>query len=166
MQQYNSRVAVAVQQQPIDRDKVTILSSFAPNSEGPSAAWEYFSAHGEFPSQESAVPQSLYTHNGEMASAVALKTTLPAKSTRTVHFVVAWWAPEVDGHGGRTDNRTFCGTTDVNRMYHNRYSGADGLQRMLLILWTRRQSRACRQRQWRGTSLSYRARCPCFCNSN
>ena len=28
-------------------------------------------------------------------------------------------------------NPRYCGTTDVNRMYHNRFGGADGLERLL-----------------------------------
>jgi hypothetical protein len=71
----------------------------------------------------------------EMASAVALKATVPANSSRTFRFVVAWYAPELSS-AGKKDNRTYCGTTDVNRMYHNRFSGATGLEEMLRFVAT------------------------------
>eukprot|EP01052_Picozoa_sp_SAG31_P006516 SAG31_NODE_300_length_18109_cov_47.887285_21_plen_483_part_00 len=67
----------------------------------------------------------------EAASAVALRTTLPAGGTRTIRFVLAWHAQEVSA-AGRTDNRTVCGTTDHNRMYHNRFAVSRKTQRSTL----------------------------------
>ena len=94
---------------------------------------------------------------GEMASVVSLRTTVAAGAksivyllrriehwlmalcthayngsgkTRTVRFILAWHAQEVTT-AGRTDNRTVCGTTDNNRMYHNRFGGAKGLENLL-----------------------------------
>ena len=62
----------------------------------------------------------------------ALKTSVAPHSSRTVRFIVAWWQPELTTVG-RTDNRTYCGTTDVNRMYHNRFAGPTGLESMLVF---------------------------------
>ena len=66
----------------------------------------------------------------EAASAVALRTSLKAGEVRTIRFVVAWHAQEVS-NAGRTDNRTVCGTTDHNRMYHNRFAGGNGLESLV-----------------------------------
>lgn len=70
------------------------------------------------------------TRGLEAASAVALRTVLKAGEVRTIRFVVTWHAPELSAEG-RTDNRTVCGTTDVNRMYHNRFAGRQGLERLV-----------------------------------
>jgi uncharacterized protein (DUF608 family) len=136
MQQYNSRVAIMAQKQD-EHDQVTLLRSYAVASDTDGvAAWRSFATTGGFPSSTDSQTQPLYepsvsgTAAEEVASAVALKATVPAKSSRTFRFVIAWYATELT-KAGKTNNLTYCGTTDVNRMYHNRFSGSSGLEDML-----------------------------------
>ena len=137
MQQYNNRVAVLVEKE--DGDEVSLLTSYAPsqNSSDSSAvaAWRQWATSGRFPSSFArghAEAEPLYRApgGGEAASAVALRMTLAPGASRTVRFVVVWHAQEVSA-AGRTDNRTVCGTTDHNRMYHNRFAGPKGLESLV-----------------------------------
>jgi non-lysosomal glucosylceramidase len=139
MQQYNDRVVVMAEK--LEGDRVTLLRSYAPSQTDASSegvrAWKAWAKTGEFPSTAAAARERaslLYRpgdHGGEeAASAVALRTQLQAGEARTIRFVVAWHAQELSAEG-RTDNRTVCGTTDVNRMYHNRFAGKFGLEGLI-----------------------------------
>ena len=50
--------------------------------------------------------------------------------TRTLRFTIAWHAEELAPQPGAS-NWSHCGTTDVNRMYHNKFAGPTGLEQML-----------------------------------
>ena len=143
MQQYNSRVAILAQREHGD-DEVTLLQSYGVKESSTGVAgWQSFAKTGRFPKSElTTQTQPLYTPLAdggspaqEMASAVALRATVPAKGNRTFRFVVAWHARELLRED-RTDNLTYCGTTDVNRMYHNRFDGVEGLEAMLAFATT------------------------------
>ena len=139
MQQYNNRVAVLVEKE--DGDEVSLLTSYIPSQNSSDsnavAAWKEWATSGRFPSSNSfardhseAEPLYIAPSGPEAASAVALRTPLAPGASRTIRFVVVWHAQEVSA-AGRTDNRTVCGTTDHNRMYHNRFAGPKGLESLV-----------------------------------
>jgi uncharacterized protein (DUF608 family) len=127
-QMYNNRVALmASREHPADH--VTLLKAFNPSATTGVGvdAWQAFARNGSFPDGGDSL---LYSNGTEMASAVAVRVIVPAGSERTVRLMIAWHGQEV--HPNATgDWYTICGSTDHNHMYHNRFNGSSGLERML-----------------------------------
>lgn len=113
LQHYVHRVAVLVEAGA--GDEVTFAPAYAAAPAAAAAAWAPFAATGAFAS--AAMPPGgapLHAIGGpEMATALALRATVPAGGERVVRFVVAWWAEDDAGGGAPpADNRTRCGTGD------------------------------------------------------
>ena len=127
MQQYNSRVAIMVQSDDA-ADVVTVLPAYNPSNNGAGSAgvvgWSSFAQSGafdrdgggqvggrgaqaEYRAAHASSPAPLYTPGGpEMASAVALRANVEAAASRTIRFIIAWFAPELEGEGVKATKRS------------------------------------------------------------
>jgi uncharacterized protein (DUF608 family) len=130
MQMYNDRVALmATKDAP--GDQVSLLKAYNPGTTSGASveAWKLWMSTGAFPGGGSAFLHQ-NASSPEMASAVAIRAKLKPGASRTLRFVVAWHAPEVYPNASG-DFRTVCGSTDHNHMFHNRFSGTQGLENLI-----------------------------------
>jgi non-lysosomal glucosylceramidase len=120
-QNYNNQVAILAESQ--GTGSVSVLPVYDPTNG--SSAWSPFVSSGAFGTLSG--PTSLSTGSGAAkASAVAVKVTLAAGETRKLRFMVSWWMdePQVNRNG---DSRSFFGTADYSRYYHNYFSNLGSL---------------------------------------
>lgn len=116
---------------------VTVLPAFDPAVPS-NAAWAMFAETGTFPRDTTMANThtlSPVALDGR-ASAVAVKTTVPAMSEITVRFVLAWHAAEQPPPTAAeaADSRIVCGTTDHNKMYVEDPSTSLACWSILLLL--------------------------------
>jgi len=96
--------------------KVTYLPAW--NSADGDQAWAHFRKTGEF--ESTFAEQPLSDPNEEArASAVAIKATIPGGGKRTYRFLVAWYMPELVPDRVHGDPRSYFGTGDYGRYFHN-----------------------------------------------
>lgn len=119
LQHYVNQVAVLAEMSGSD-DEISILPAFAVQPDAATAAWTSFSRNGTLPTGPSFPDTNLFTPNSgkEMASAISLRATVPAGSTRTFRFYVVWYAADTLQVAPGQDPRTFCGTSDYSKPYH------------------------------------------------
>ena len=130
MQMYNDRVALmATKEAP--GDQVSLLKAYDPGelSGASLEAWKLWMSTGAFPGGGSVLLHQ-NASSPEMASAVAIRARVQPGASRTLRFVVAWHSPEVYPNA-TGDFRTVCGSTDHNHMFHNRFSGMQGLENLI-----------------------------------
>jgi len=121
-QNYNNEVAIAAEQAP--GIEITTLPAYAVDA--PDAAWKSFCTEGRFPAAGEA-PLFDPDAKQEHASAIAVRATLQAGESRTVRFVVAWFAPELKIDPARDLPGSWFGAADYNRHYHNSFQNISAL---------------------------------------
>jgi non-lysosomal glucosylceramidase len=130
LQHYNHRIAVLAEALP--GDAVTVLPAYPVADEAAAnAAWQPFLADGRWAdTPEGVAPTPSYAGGSgaaESASAVALRTLVPAGTVRVVRFLLAWWAEDDLIVTPGQDNRTYCGTSDYGKPYHNAFTSLEGV---------------------------------------
>jgi non-lysosomal glucosylceramidase len=138
LQHYNSRVAVLAEYDSNDAStSLSVLPAYPASSNDvvlqllADAMWAPFVANGSFPTtlaNFSSTPSYNTGMKVESASVLALRTTVPAGSTKTVRFVVSWFQqPDSLVPQPGADNRTYCGTGGYDKYYHNSFDKLEDL---------------------------------------
>lgn len=125
LQHYVNRFAIVAEVNVSAGDVQSFIPSYAVgNATAASAAWAPFISNGVFAMGADFAPQALYTPSGaagEAASAVAVRVRVPPGGQRVVKFMLSWTAEQLRVSPGQ-DNRTYCGTSDYNKQYHNSFN--------------------------------------------
>jgi hypothetical protein len=121
-QNYVNKVAILAEEQP--GTTVFFLPGWDVNDAG---AWATFKEVGRFGSQEVSHRLHHQDRTHEAASVVAVRTKLKSKQSKTIRFMLAWFAPELSIDRSQADPMTYFGSADYNRYYHNYFDDIESL---------------------------------------
>ena len=118
-QNYVNQVVIAVEEEK----NVSYLPAYRSNSE----AWDLFRNNGEF---TSSLTKNVLTEQSQTssASALAVKTQLKAGQKKTIRFMLAWYAPELQIDAAALPIGSYwpCGA-DYNKYYHNYFNSMNSM---------------------------------------
>ncbi len=128
-QNYNSSFLVLCEN---EGDKLSILPRFSPSDAA--KAWKCFAETGQFPEAPEFTETHLSSPDKDTSdSALAYSFSLLPGETKTVRFLIMWYAdpPSIDAYPDRAmsgrDPRSYFGTADYGKYYHNIADSADTL---------------------------------------
>lgn len=118
-QNYVNQVVIAVEEEK----NVSYLPAYRSNSE----AWDQFRNNGEF---TSSLTKNVLTEQSQTSSAsvLAVKTQLKAGQKKTIRFMLAWYAPELQIDAAALPIGSYwpCGA-DYNKYYHNYFNSMNSM---------------------------------------
>jgi len=122
-QNYVNRVIVAVEQDK--GNEISYLPAY--DVRNGTNEWSGFVSNGTFNNQISDSPLSPYDQKAG-ASALAVKTQLQAGKKKTIRFVLAWWAPEMNVDVATAPVGSYWPYgSDYNKYYHNYFTDMNSL---------------------------------------
>ncbi|AQQ10297.1 putative bile acid beta-glucosidase [Sedimentisphaera cyanobacteriorum] len=137
-QNYNNKTAILAENS--SGVKVSFLPEWKVDNP---KAWKSFVKSGEF---EPDMSQPLSSHGeGAAASAVSIKTHLKAGESKTVRFMLAWFAPEYKIDREKADPVTYFGSADYCRYYHNYF---DNIKELVSYAAKNRSRILNKSREW------------------
>lgn len=130
LQHYVNRVGILAELRD-PGDSVSVLPAYAVNSTAAPALWASFAANGTLATGPAFTADTpLYTPGPsavDAASAIALRATVTAGTSRVFRFYISWYAADTLIVQPGQDNRTYCGSSDYGKFYHGSFDSLESV---------------------------------------